>query len=303
MPRIPEWIRLKWKADSDFAKVHGLVGGHGLHTVCQSARCPNIHECWGAGTATIMLLGNLCTRSCAFCSVPHGRPEALDAGEPRRVADAIRGMAVRHLVLTSVNRDDQPDGGATLFAETIRAVREAVDGLTVEVLTPDFEGNRAAANLIFDAHPDVFSHNLETVRRLQAVIRPQASYGRSLEILRWAAAWRPKMAVKSGLMVGLGETDEEIREALEDLYDAGCRIVTLGQYLQPTRHNRPVQRYVVPRLFDTYAEWARDIGFVGVASGPMVRSSYKADELFESALANDPELAAAYPDRKPAEVA
>lgn len=300
MPRIPEWIRLKWKADSDFAKVHQLVGGHGLHTVCQSARCPNIHECWGAGTATIMLLGNLCTRSCAFCSVPHGRPEALDLAEPRRVAAMLPGMDVRHLVMTSVNRDDQPDGGAAIFAETIRLCREAVPGLTIEVLTPDFEGNRAAAECIFSAHPDVFSHNVETVRRMQAVIRPQASYGRSLEVLRWASEWRPKMAVKSGLMVGLGETDEELRETMQDLYDAGCRILTLGQYLQPTRHNRPVQRYVVPRLFDTYAAWAKEIGFDGVASGPMVRSSYKADELFRSVLERDAELASAYPDRIPA---
>ncbi|HMO51404.1 MAG TPA: lipoyl synthase [Kiritimatiellia bacterium] len=293
MPRIPEWIRLKWKVDSDFAKVHNLVGGLGLHTVCQSAKCPNIHECWGAGTATIMLLGNLCTRNCKFCSVPHGRPLAVDTGEPRRVADAARGMKLNHIVLTSVNRDDLPDGGAAIFAETIVRLREAIPGLKVEVLTPDFEGNESAMRTVFEAWPDVFSHNIETVERLQAVIRPQASYGRSLSVLRAASEWRPKMAIKSGIMLGMGETSDEVEQAMRDLFEAGCRILTLGQYLQPTRHNRPVDRYVMPREFDAYAATARQIGFAGVASGPMVRSSYKAEELLQSALEQDPELYAA----------
>jgi len=293
MPRIPEWIRLKWKVDSDFAKVSDLVGGLGLHTVCQSAKCPNIHECWGAGTATIMLLGNLCTRSCKFCSVPHGRPLTIDKDEPRRVAEAAKGMKLHHIVLTSVNRDDQPDGGAFIFAETITRLREAIPGLKIEVLTPDFEGNEAAMQTVFTAWPDVFSHNIETVSRLQAVIRPQASYGRSLSVLRAGAEWRPKMAIKSGIMLGMGETDEEVEQAMVDLYGAGCRILTLGQYLQPTRHNRPVERYVMPREFDAFAEVAKKIGFAGVASGPMVRSSYKAGELLQSALEQDPELYAA----------
>lgn len=294
MPRIPDWIRLKWKVDSDFAKVHNLVGGLGLHTVCQSAKCPNIHECWGAGTATIMLLGNLCTRHCKFCSVPHGRPLAVDLDEPRRVATAAKGMTnLQHIVLTSVNRDDLPDGGAAIFAETITLLREMIPGLTIEVLTPDFEGNESAMQTVFNAYPDVFSHNVETVARLQAVIRPQASYGRSLSVIKAGAAWRPKMAVKTGIMLGMGETDTEVVQTMEDLYAAGCRIITLGQYLQPTRHNRPVERYVMPREFDAYAEIARKIGFAGVASGPMVRSSYKADELFKSALEHDPELVAA----------
>jgi len=293
MPRIPEWIRLKWKVDSDFAKVHDLVGGLGLHTVCQSARCPNIHECWGRGTATIMLLGNLCTRHCRFCSVPHGRPLTVDTDEPRRVADAVKGMKLQHIVLTSVNRDDLPDGGASIFAETINLLRETCPEMRIEVLTPDFEGNEAAMQVVFNAWPDVFSHNLETVMRLQAVIRPQASYGRSLSVLRASAEWRPKMAIKSGIMLGMGETSEEIEQAMVDLFDAGCRILTLGQYLQPTRHNRPVDRYVMPREFDAYAETARKIGFAGVASGPMVRSSYKADELLRNAMEQDPELYAA----------
>jgi len=290
MPRIPDWIRLKWKVDSDFAKVHNLVGGLGLHTVCQSAKCPNIHECWGAGTATIMLLGNLCTRNCKFCSVPHGRPLAVDRNEPRRVAEAARGMKLNHIVLTSVNRDDLPDGGAFIFAETITLLRETIPGLKVEVLTPDFEGNEAALQTVFNAWPDVFSHNVETVARLQAVIRPQASYGRSLSVLRAGAEWRPKMAIKSGLMLGMGETTEEVEQAMVDLYEAGCRILTLGQYLQPTRHNRAVERYVMPREFDALADTARKIGFAGVASGPMVRSSYRAEHLLQSALEQDPEL-------------
>lgn len=293
MPRIPDWIRLKWKVDSDFAKVHDLVGGLGLHTVCQSAKCPNIHECWGAGTATIMLLGNLCTRSCKFCSVPHGRPQAIDRDEPRRVAEAAKGMNLHHIVLTSVNRDDQPDGGAFIFAETITRLRDAIPGLKIEVLTPDFEGNEEAMQTVFKAWPDVFSHNIETVARLQAVIRPQASYGRSLSVLKAGAEWRPKMAIKSGIMLGMGETAEEVEQAMVDLHAAGCRILTLGQYLQPTRHNRPVERYVMPREFDAFAATAKKIGFAGVAAGPMVRSSYKAGELLQSALEQDPELYAA----------
>jgi lipoic acid synthetase len=293
MPRIPDWIRLKWKVDSDFAKVHDLVGGLGLHTVCQSAKCPNIHECWGAGTATIMLLGNLCTRHCKFCSVPHGRPLAVDRDEPRRVAEAAQGMKLNHIVLTSVNRDDLTDGGAEIFAETIQRLRKAIPGLAIEVLTPDFEGNERAMQTVFEAWPDVFSHNVETVARLQAVIRPQASYGRSLAVLKAGAAWRPKMAIKSGIMLGMGESDEEVEQTMADLYEAGCRILTLGQYLQPTRHNRPVERYVMPRAFDAFAATARKIGFAGVAAGPMVRSSYKAEELLKSALEQDPELVAA----------
>jgi lipoic acid synthetase len=292
MPRIPEWIRLKWKVDSDFSKVHNLVGGLGLHTVCQSAKCPNIHECWGAGTATIMLLGNLCTRSCKFCSVPHGRPLPADPGEPERVVEAVRGMKLNHIVLTSVNRDDMPDGGSGIFAETITRLHAAYPGLNVEVLTPDFQGDVEALETIFRAAPDVFSHNIETVARLQAVIRPQASYGRSLAVLAAGAAWRPKMAIKSGIMVGMGETIEELEQAMLDLFQAGCRILTLGQYLQPTRHNRPVDRYVMPREFDALAETARKIGFSGVASGPMVRSSYKAEALLQAAIEQDPELLA-----------
>ncbi|MCS6771331.1 MAG: lipoyl synthase [Kiritimatiellae bacterium] len=283
MPRIPPWIRLRMNAESEFAHVHNLMGDLGLHTVCKSAKCPNIHECWGRGTATMMLLGNLCTRACRFCAVPAGRPRGLDLDEPRRVAEAARRMNLRHVVLTSVARDDLPDGGAGIFAETILAIRRELPGATIEVLTPDFQGNFDSLNLVLDAKPDVFNHNLETVKRLQAAIRPQASYGRSLSVLR-AAARRPEPpVVKSGLMVGLGETDEEITEAMRDLYEAGVRLLTVGQYLQPTRAHRPVARYVEPERFAAYEREARAMGFLGVASGPMVRSSYKAEELLKAA--------------------
>jgi lipoic acid synthetase len=274
-----------------FGQVHGLVGDLGLHTVCRSAKCPNIHECWGHGTATLMLLGNLCTRSCRFCAVPAGRPAAVDQDEPRRAAEAAKRMNLRHVVLTSVTRDDLPDGGAAIFAGTIHAMREAIPGVSVEVLTSDFEGRESSLNLVLEARPDVFSHNLETVARLQPVIRPQASYGRSLGVLRAAAAWRPALAIKSGIMLGFGETAEEVRQTMRDLYDAGCRLLTLGQYLQPTRHHRPVTRFVPPEEFDAHGAAAREMGFAGVASGPMVRSSYRADELLR--LAREREAAPA----------
>lgn len=270
-------------ADSSFASVHGMVGDLGLHTVCRSAKCPNMHECWGTGTATLMLLGNECTRTCRFCAIPAGRPKKLDLDEPRRAADAAARMKLNHVVLTSVTRDDLPDGGSGIFAETIRAIRERLPHATVEVLTPDFQGDEAALSSVLEAKPDVFNHNLETVQRLQPVIRPQASYGKSLQVLQFAARWPQTLAVKSGLMAGLGETNDELREAIQDLYAAGCRLLTLGQYLQPTRAHRPVDRFMHPDDFAAMAAFAREIGFLGVASGPMVRSSYKADELLRMA--------------------
>lgn len=275
-------------ADSDFSKVHGLVGDLDLHTVCKSAKCPNIHECWGHGTATLMLLGNECTRACKFCAIPAGRPKKLDLDEPRRVAEAAQRMKLNHVVLTSVARDDLPDGGSGIFAATIRAVREALPAASIEVLTPDFQGDETAMRTVLEAAPDVFNHNLETVARLQAVIRPQASYGRSLAVLRTAAAWSPAPAVKSGIMLGLGETEDEVRQAIRDLHDAGCRLLTVGQYLQPTRAHRPVERFAPPSEFEAYAAYAKQIGFKGVASGPMVRSSYRADELLRLAREGEP---------------
>ncbi len=270
-------------AESEFGHVHELVGDLGLHTVCKSAKCPNIHECWGHGTATLMLLGNECTRACRFCAIPAGRPKRLDTDEPRRVAEAARRMTLRHVVLTRVARDDLPDGGSGIFAETIRAIRRELPEASIEVLTPDFQGIPEQLNTVLDAGPDVFNHNLETVKRLQAAIRPQASYGRSLAVLGAAARRANPPAVKSGLMVGLGETDDELLEAIRDLYDAGVRLLTIGQYLQPTRAHRPVHRYVEPESFARYEAEARAIGFLGVASGPMVRSSYKAEELLLAA--------------------
>lgn len=277
-------------AESSFSSVHGLVGDLGLHTVCRSAKCPNMHECWGQGTATLMLLGNECTRACRFCAIPAGRPKKLDLDEPRRAADAAARMKLSHVVLTSVCRDDLPDGGAGIFADTIRAIRERLPQASIEVLTPDFQGKADQLTTVLEARPDVFNHNLETVSRLQPVIRPQASYGRSLQVLKFVSEWPNPPAVKSGLMVGLGETDEELRQSIQDLYANGCRLLTLGQYLQPTRAHRPVDRFMPPADFDAFAVYAKGLGFKGVASGPMVRSSYKADELLR--LARQGEAAA-----------
>jgi lipoyl synthase len=282
MGRLPPWIRLSLTTDEHFAEVHDLVKGHALHTVCESAKCPNRHECWNRGTATLMLLGDVCTRACAFCAIKAGRPDALEADEPRRAARAAKGMKLNYVVLTSVARDDVPDGGAGVFAETIREIRKELPEAGVEVLTPDFEGVLSSIDCVLDAQPDVFNHNLETVARLQAVIRPQASYGRSLAVLKHAAA-RPGQVVKSGVMFGLGEKDDEVAQALEDLLAVGVRLLTLGQYLQPTRKHPPVQRYVSPDDFKAWEEKALAMGFHGVASGPLVRSSYRADELLQSA--------------------
>ena len=273
------------RVDTDFSKVHDLVGGMGLHTVCRSARCPNVHECWGRGTATLMILGNLCTRACRFCAIPAGRPQTLDTDEPRRVAEAAKGMRLRHAVLTSVARDDLPDGGSGMFAACIRSIREVLPDASIEVLTPDFQGRREQVDAVLAARPDVFNHNLETVRRLQAVIRPQAAYGRSLAVLQQAAESPNPPVVKSGIMLGLGETDEEVEEALRDLFAAGVRLLTVGQYLQPTRNHREVARYVPPEDFERLGRLALALGFKGVASGPLVRSSYRAEDLLAQARA------------------
>ena len=233
----------------------------------------------GARHATLMILGNLCTRSCRFCAVPAGRPQTVDPDEPRRVAAACKRMKLAHVVLTCVTRDDLPDGGAEIFAECIRSIRAEMPSTGVEVLTSDFQGREQDIATVLRAAPDVFSHNLETVASLQPVVRPQASYGRSLAVLKYASQWPGAPAIKSGLMVGLGETADEIVATMKDLHDAGVRLLTIGQYLQPTRNNRPVDRYVTPEEFAMYQAKAQEMGFKGVASGPMVRSSYRADEL------------------------
>lgn len=275
--RLPPWIRTTLRTDPAFQAVSGLVNGLGLHTVCEDAQCPNRHECWNRGTATVMILGEICTRACRFCSVRTGRPEPVDGDEPRRVAEAVQGMNLKHVVITSVDRDDLKDGGAGVWADTIRAVRTANPEVTIEVLTPDFGGDETAVQTVLDAAPDIFSHNLETIRRLQPAIRPQANYGRSLGVLQQAAG--TGTAIKSGMMLGLGESEEDVHEAFGDLHAVGCRILALGQYLQPTRRHAPVHRYVEPAEFERLDARAREIGFSAVAAGPMVRSSYRAEEL------------------------
>jgi lipoic acid synthetase len=248
---------------------------HRLHTVCESARCPNQGECWGAGTATFMILGDVCTRSCGFCAVQTGRPSGLDLDEPRRVAQAVKTMALTHAVITSVNRDELELGGADFFAECIRAIRREVPSCRVEVLIPDFRGNWDALQLVLDARPDILNHNTESVPRLYPVVRPQARYDRTLELLRRAK--EQDAFTKSGIMVGIGETDAEIYEVLRDLRGVGCDVLTIGQYLQPTKQHLPVQRFVHPDQFRDYREHALALGFRYCESGPLVRSSYHAE--------------------------
>ncbi|NLO74051.1 MAG: lipoyl synthase [candidate division WS1 bacterium] len=276
--RLPPWLRVKTGKREQSEDTHRLVERHGLRTVCSAARCPNVGECYACGTATFLILGGHCTRDCRFCAVPNGPPDPVDAEEPRRVAQAVRELDLRYAVVTSVTRDDLPDGGAGHFAATIAAIREHAPETAVEVLTPDFLGDKAALSVVLEAGPVVLNHNVETVRRLQKRVRPQADYERSLGVLRAAGERAPGIARKSGLMVGLGESDEEIREALEDLYQAGVSLVTIGQYLRPTVRHLAVDRYVPPEQFERYIEWGRAIGLRFVAAGPFVRSSYQAAE-------------------------
>ena len=283
--RLPPWIRVRVPSRGPASAVTDLLARGALHTVCQGAHCPNQSECFNRGTATFMILGDTCTRDCRFCAVNSGRPLAPDPGEAERVAEAAARLGLKHVVVTSVTRDDLSDGGAGKFAETIRAIRVRVPASAIEVLVPDFLGRAADLDRVLAARPDVFNHNLETVRRLQREIRPAADYERSLAVLRYAAAAAPRPAVKSGLMVGLGETDEELREAMADLRQAGCDLLTIGQYLAPSRQHAPVRRFVPPETFAEYARHATGLGFRGVASGPMVRSSYHAGRLFGSDVA------------------
>jgi len=277
-PRLPEWLR---KPRTHFDSVHHLksdLRGLNLHTVCESARCPNMHECFHRGTATFMILGNLCTRGCGFCSVPKSRhPGALDPDEPANVARMAAAMRLRHVVITSVNRDDLADGGSEHFAATVLALRRALPEARIEVLTPDFQGDLAAVARVFDAEPHIFNHNMETVSRLYRRVRPQADYRQSLDVLKFAKGYRPAALVKSGAMLGLGETTDEIHQLMRDLRTAGVDIVTLGQYLQPTRRNLPVAEFVPPAQFDAYRDFGLSLGFKTVFSGPLVRSSYMAD--------------------------
>jgi lipoyl synthase len=283
-PRLPPWLRA---TRSHFESVHELkteLRRRRLHTVCESARCPNLHECFDRGAATFMILGNLCTRGCGFCAVPKSRhPGALDPEEPAHVARMAQSMRLRYVVITSVNRDDLEDGGSEHFAETVREVKRALPDARVEVLTPDFCGNLDAVARVLDAGPHVFNHNLETVPRLYARVRPQADYRQSLEVLRFAKSYRPQALTKSGAMLGLGETRAEVEQLLRDLRAVGGDVATLGQYLQPTRRNLPVIEYVTPGQFEAWREFGLALGFRMVFSGPLVRSSYMADLVPERA--------------------
>jgi lipoic acid synthetase len=275
--RLPPWLR---RPESNWVALHELKSGlrrHRLHTVCESARCPNIHECFARGSATFMILGDTCTRSCGFCAVPRGRPAALDPDEPENVARMAEAMGLRYVVITSVNRDELPDGGAAHWAATVTAVRRRLPAARVEVLTPDFCGDLAAVRTVAGAAPDVFNHNVETVPRLYRQVRPQAAYRQSLALLAAVKAEFPALITKSGLMVGLGETRAEVEQVLCDLRAARCDVVTLGQYLQPTRRHLPVHRFVSPGEFDAYRDCGLALGFRNVFAGPLVRSSYMAD--------------------------
>lgn len=278
-PRLPEWLRIKLPTSDTFSHTRALLDELKLHTVCESAKCPNHWECWGKGTATFMIAGDRCTRACGFCAVTTAKPFALEADEPARVAEATRRMRLKHVVITAVARDDLADGGAEHFRKTIEEVRKLNPGIAIEVLVPDFNDSDDAIEAVLSANPHIFNHNLETIRRLTPAVRSRATYDRSLTVLRKVKARRGNsIHTKSGLMLGLGETAEELFVAMEDLRAAGCDILTLGQYLQPTIKHLPVLEFVSPEKFAEYGERARQMGFVHVASGPMVRSSYHADE-------------------------
>lgn len=275
-PRKPQWLRVKLPNGENYLKVRSAVDNNKLHTICQSGNCPNMGECWGAGTATFMILGNICTRSCQFCAVATGRPLPADLKEPERVADAVFLMKVKHCVITSVDRDDLKDGGTSIWQETIRAIRRKSPTTTLETLIPDFKGERELVEKIIEVHPEVVSHNIETVRRLTKEIRVQAKYDRSLDVLRMLK--EGGMNTKSGIMLGLGETKEEILESIDDLAGVGCDVLTMGQYLQPTPKHAKVQQFVHPDVFAELREIALTKGFRYVESGPLVRSSYHAEK-------------------------
>ena len=277
-PRLPSWFRRPLPLGAEGGRVRNLLGRLDLHTVCEGARCPNRAACWHDSAAAFLILGDACTRDCRFCAIPHAaHPAPPDPGEPARLAEAAAAMGLRHVVVTSVTRDDLPDGGAAHFAAVVREIRARIPGATVEVLIPDFQGEVAAIDLVLAAAPDIFNHNLETVARLQPAVRPQADYGRSLGVLRHAA--QAGARVKSGLMLGMGETEAELSATLRDLRAAGASLLTLGQYLAPSAAHHPVARFVPPAEFDEWRAAALALGFASVAAAPHVRSSYHAEEL------------------------
>ncbi len=275
-PRLPSWFKVNAKTGPDYLDIKQTMDRLKLHTICEEARCPNRWECWNARTATFLILGDICTRRCHYCSVETGRPLTVDHGEPRRVAEAVQALGLRHAVITSVNRDELPDGGASIFAETIRQTRALSPGCTIEVLIPDFEGNETALKTVCIEKPDILNHNIETVRRLFAALRPQGKYQRSIELL--GQAKRQGRTTKSGLILGMGETLDEARQVMRDLRAVNCDILTVGQYLQPTRDHLPVARYYTPADFALLKEEGIAMGFTHVESGPLVRSSYHAEQ-------------------------
>jgi len=277
--RKPEWLKTNLHSNAEYVHVNKVVKEHGLHTICTSGKCPNISECWNRGTATFMILGDVCTRSCAFCNVKSGRPQLVDSLEPGKLAESIQLMNLRHAVVTSVDRDDLPDGGAGHWAETIRAIKTVNPETTLEVLIPDFDGNTALLDIIIAEKPNIISHNLETVRRLTPEIRTKAKYDTSLSVLAHIAS--QNMAAKTGVMLGLGETEEEILALMDDALAAGCSILTIGQYMQPSRFNVAVKEYITPDKFKEYKQIGLKKGFRYVESGPLVRSSYGAEKHVE----------------------
>lgn len=282
LPR-PDWLRVRFPTGQNYQDLKTIIRGRTLHTVCEEAHCPNIGECWENRTATFMILGRVCTRACRFCAITTGVPVGIDEDEPERVANAVAELGLRHAVVTSVARDDREDGGARVFAETITAIRRKSPGCTVEVLIPDFQGSRESLQIVMDARPDILNHNLETVRRLQRRVRAKAFYERTLEVLERAKAMQPSGMTKSGLMLGIGETGEEVSETLRDLRQVDCDIVTIGQYLRPSEFHLPIARYVPPAEFAALKEEGLALGFRHVESGPLVRSSYHAHEQVQKA--------------------
>jgi lipoic acid synthetase len=274
--RRPEWLRVKFGSGQTFTDVRQLVNSKKLHTVCESARCPNLGECWSRGTATFMVLGNICTRSCTFCNIKVGKPNYYDPDEPKRIAEAVDKMRIRHAVITMVARDDLKDGGAHIIAATIKEIKKIQTDCSVEALISDLKGKKESLQVILDAGPDILNHNLETVKRLQKALRVQANYDRSLEILKWAQ--ESGAVIKSGIMVGVGETFEEVVEVMTDLREINCKLLTIGQYLPPTKAHYPIARYYHPNEFEDLRELGLEMGFTHVESGPLVRSSYHAEE-------------------------
>ncbi len=279
--RKPSWLKGRAPGGPNYRRLKTLVRGRELHSVCEEARCPNIGECWEAGTATFLIMGEICTRNCPYCAIAHGRPEALDEDEPRRVAETVASLELRHVVVTSVDRDDLPDGGARIFADLIREVRTRAPGCSIEVLTPDFRGNLDAVRAVVDAGPDIFNHNMETVRRCHRIARPGGRYDRSLRVLSFARQQDDEVLIKTGIMLGLGEAPDDVLEFMHDAFRAGVQILTIGQYLRPSPDHLPIDRYATPREFADWKRTGEELGFLHVESGPLVRSSYHARQQVE----------------------